>query len=83
MVRGAYRPKLLLVENIIPQTGAKMHMASLDLLMCALHGACERSEKTWRTLLEQAGYQVTGVFTSEAMEEGVIEAEAVPEIPSR
>lgn len=75
--QGGYRPKLLLIENVIPDTGANMHMASLDLLMSVLHASGERSEKTWRALLEQAGYHITGVFTSDAIDEGVIEAEAV------
>ena len=74
---SGHSPKLLVNENVLPAMGAKTRAASLDLMMCAYHAASERSEKEWRALLESAGYKITGVYVSDAAEEGIIEAEAV------
>lgn len=72
-----HTPKLLLNENVLPSTGTKARPASLDLLMCAFHAASERSENQWKALLEQAGYRVVKIYADDAVEDAVIEAEAV------
>jgi hypothetical protein len=44
-----------------------------DLNMLAVTGGRERSEREWRTLLETAGFRLTGVYPVES-HVGVLEA---------
>lgn len=71
------KPKLLINEIALPRTGTKMQAASLDLLMCGFKASSERSEKEWRALFEASGYRVNEVYISDAVDETLIEAEAL------
>jgi len=67
--------KLLLNESVIPATGANPHATSLDMIMMAFLNGRERDQADWERLLEEAGFRITGIWTSEAAYESVIEAE--------
>lgn len=61
----ALRPgysKVLINENVIPNTGAYWEATSLDLIMMAI-GSGERTERHWRELLMSAGLRVVKIWT--------------------
>ncbi|KAL4804193.1 S-adenosyl-L-methionine-dependent methyltransferase [Aspergillus unguis] len=66
--------KLLVNENVIPDTGAYWETTSLDLIMMQI-GAAERTERQWHTLLESAGLKITKVWTAQRGVESLIECE--------
>ena len=69
---------LLIIEFILPPLVSQAdphlegHLMS-DLNMLAVTGGRERSEREWRTLLETAGFRLTGVYPV-GSEVGVLEA---------
>ena len=67
--------KLLINEYVVPDFGAPWSITSMDWLMMALGAVKERTEKQWRSLLEQAGLKVVGIWTYEQGIESLIEAE--------
>ena len=67
--------KLLINENVVPNVGAAWSITSMDWLMMALGSVKERTERQWRTLLEQAGLRILGIWTYEQGIESLIEAE--------
>jgi hypothetical protein len=80
---------LLIVEFILPplvsQADPQMegHLMS-DLNMLAVTGGKERSERQWKTLLEQAGFTLTGIYpvgddTLMVQNVGIVEAKPVQE----
>ncbi|KAL3441960.1 S-adenosyl-L-methionine-dependent methyltransferase [Aspergillus insuetus] len=74
---AAMRPgysKILINENVIPDTGAYWETTSLDLIMMQL-GTGERTERQWRKLLEDAGLKVTNIWTANPGVESLIECE--------
>ncbi|KAL3489187.1 S-adenosyl-L-methionine-dependent methyltransferase [Aspergillus germanicus] len=68
--------KILINENVIPDTGAYWETTSLDLIMMQI-GSRERTERQWRTLLEDAGMRVTNIWTANPGVESLIECEPV------
>lgn len=68
--------KLLINENVIPDTGAYWETTSLDLIMMAI-GSGERTERRWRALLGSVGLQVLRVWTAPVQKgvESLIECE--------
>jgi hypothetical protein len=70
---------LLIIEFILPpllsqpDPHLEAHLMS-DINMLAVTGGRERSEREWRTLLETAGFRLTGVYPV-GSEVGVLEAE--------
>lgn len=66
---------LLLHEQIMPESGAGQWVSIQDLNMMALCGVAERSEKTWRDIIDKAGLTVAKVYLSQdGVSESVIEA---------
>ena len=69
---------LLVIEFILPplvshpDRDLEAHLMS-DLNMLAVTGGRERSEAEWRTLLEAAGFRLTGVFPA-GTDVGILEA---------
>lgn len=71
----AGRSRLLIHEWVLPDTGASVRGAELDLLMMSLLTGMERSEGQWRRLLARAGLEVVRIWGGEDGEsESVIEA---------
>ncbi|CAI6325081.1 unnamed protein product [Periconia digitata] len=69
---------LLIHEQIMPEKGAGQWVSIQDVNMMALCGVAERSEQTWRDLIEKAGLMVTKVYLSrDGVSESVIEAAKV------
>lgn len=66
--------KLIIGDYILPNTGAPLEAASLDLAMMTYHSSMERSEQQWRDLLDSAGLQLTRVWPPPGMGDGIIEA---------
>ncbi|KAL4761111.1 S-adenosyl-L-methionine-dependent methyltransferase [Aspergillus foveolatus] len=66
--------KLLVNENVIPDTGAYWETTSLDLIMMQL-GSGERTERHWRSLLESAGLRIVGIWAAHRSVESLIECE--------
>jgi hypothetical protein len=72
---------LLIIEFILPPlvSHADPHLEGhlmSDLNMLAVTGGRERSESEWRTLLEAAGFRLTGVYRV-GTEVGIVEAKPV------
>lgn len=67
--------KLVLVEKIIHRHLPSVHTTAMDMSMMAVLSSSERSEKTWRQLLDQAGLKITQIYTSPALYDSIIEAE--------
>ena len=67
--------KLLIHEMIVPEQGASIFHAMLDMTMMVFNGGMERTEKQWRALLEKAGLRVIEVWAPlEEDADGIIEA---------
>ena len=74
----AFKPgysKLLIHEQIVPDVGASWKITAHDLIMMGNFASHERSYAQWKTLLESAGFKITGVWSSEdPAAESVMEA---------
>ncbi|RAL10943.1 S-adenosyl-L-methionine-dependent methyltransferase [Aspergillus homomorphus CBS 101889] len=68
--------KLLVNENVIPDTGAYWETTSLDLIMMSV-GSGERTEGQWRGLLESAGLRIVKIWAAQRGVESLIECELV------
>ncbi|KAL2812683.1 S-adenosyl-L-methionine-dependent methyltransferase [Aspergillus cavernicola] len=66
--------KLLVNENVIPDTGAYWEATSLDFIMMEI-GSAERTERQWHALLELAGLKITKIWTAQPGVESLIECE--------
>ena len=67
---------LLLVDGVLPEGVPPPSRAWLDLVMLAVTGGRERTEKEWRGLLREAGFELTG-FRPVRANQDLIEARAV------
>ncbi|KAL8725286.1 MAG: hypothetical protein Q9181_006468 [Wetmoreana brouardii] len=67
--------KILINELVVPDQSASWSVTSMDWLMLALGAVKERTEKDWRTMVEQVGLKVTGMWTKEQGSESLIECE--------
>ncbi|KAK4164968.1 S-adenosyl-L-methionine-dependent methyltransferase [Cladorrhinum sp. PSN259] len=80
-IKKAMKPgysKLLINENVIPDTGAHWETTGLDVLMSLLLSSKERTRVEWYKLLEEgAGFKVTGVYGGLSGVESLIECEVV------
>ncbi|KAK3332959.1 hydroxyindole O-methyltransferase [Cercophora scortea] len=78
-VKKAMRPgysKLLINENVIPATGARWEVTSLDLGLFVFMGAKERTEGDWHELLEEKmGFKIRGIWSAANAVESLIECE--------
>jgi len=66
--------KILIYDNIVPDTGASWQMTSLDWMVMAVLASSERTEAHWRELLGSAGLKVAGIWTEVAAAGSLIEA---------
>lgn len=67
--------KLLINENVIPDTGAHWQVTSLDLVMMADFASQERTGKQWKRLIEGAGLTICKTWTVLASAESLIECQ--------
>ncbi|MCJ1309424.1 hypothetical protein MMC25_003083 [Agyrium rufum] len=66
--------KLIVNEVVIPDVGATLHQAQLDIIMMVCLAAVERTETMWRKLLEQVGLKITKIWQLDEATENLIEA---------
>ncbi|KAJ5731623.1 S-adenosyl-L-methionine-dependent methyltransferase [Penicillium malachiteum] len=64
--------KLLINENVVPDTGAHPETTALDLNMMTV-GSCERTQGHWTRLLERAGLKILNIWTVTRGVENLIE----------
>lgn len=77
-VMAAMKPgysKLLINENVIPETGAQWEATALDIMMLTLLASRERTRENWETLLGKAGLEIVSVWTVANGVESLIECE--------
>ena len=73
MVKGYSR--LLLYEMVIPNRGASGNSTGLDIILMSLFAAGERTERSWHSLLQKAGFKILKIWPIEPAAESLIEAE--------
>jgi hypothetical protein len=61
---------LLINENVLPESKVSMYSASTDLIMMASFASLERTERQFKTLLEDAGLELVKVWMGEAAAKG-------------
>ncbi|KAH8429529.1 uncharacterized protein LDX57_007191 [Aspergillus melleus] len=67
--------KLLINENVIPDTGAHWQATSLDIIMMVDLAAKERTEHQWYELIEPTGLKIVKIWSAQASAESLIECE--------
>lgn len=67
--------KILINENVIPDTNAYWETTSLDIIMMADFASQERTARHWHALIESAGLKVTKIWTAQRGVESLIECE--------
>lgn len=77
-VTAAMKPgysKLLINENVIPNTGAQWEATALDIMMLTLLASRERTLDNWDSLLGRAGLRISHIWTVANGVESLIECE--------
>ncbi|KAF5002767.1 hypothetical protein FGRMN_165 [Fusarium graminum] len=77
-VRAAMKPgysKVLINENVIPNTGAQWEATALDIMMLTLLASRERTRDNWESLVSKAGLKITNIWTVANGVESLIECE--------
>lgn len=67
--------KVLINENVVPDTGAHWQATALDIVMMADFGAKERTGRQWHQLIESVGLKVVKIWTPLHSAESLIECE--------
>lgn len=69
---------LLINDYVVPETGASIHAAALDIQMMSTLAGIERTHGQWINLLSLSGLSLTRVWHSGNRWESVIEATIKP-----
>jgi hypothetical protein len=76
-IKAAMKPghsRLLINENVIPDTGAQWEATALDITMATLLSSKERTRVDWHSLLEdKAGLKINKIYTYANGVESLIE----------
>ncbi|KAI0026143.1 S-adenosyl-L-methionine-dependent methyltransferase [Xylariomycetidae sp. FL0641] len=67
--------KLLINDIVLPPTGCSSVQATMDVEMMSVVAAYERSERTWRSLVGDAGLKIIEIWPDGRGNESLIEAE--------
>ena len=67
--------KLLINENVIPDTNAQWEATALDMMMLTLLSSRERTRENWTDLLTSAGLKISHIYTARNGAESLIECE--------
>lgn len=54
--------KLLILENVLPETGVPFQTATLDVVLMLAYASMERTEEQWRGLTSAAGLEITNIY---------------------
>jgi hypothetical protein len=65
--------RLLISESIVPEVGADIESAWLDVTMMTISGA-ERTERHWVEILDAAGYRLNKTYRAPGTNYAAIEA---------
>ena len=65
--------KVLIIEMAVPDLGADIVPAQLDILMMTALAACERTASHWKSVVEKAGLKLEKIWTGNPDSESVIE----------
>ena len=77
-ITAAMKPghsRLLINENVIPDSGADWQATALDMMMLTSFSSRERTLDDWLQLLEPAGLKITKVWGGGNGTESLIECE--------
>ncbi|KAL6859799.1 hypothetical protein ACO1O0_003823 [Amphichorda felina] len=77
-ITAAMKPgysKILINENVVPDTGAQWEATALDIMMLTLLSSRERTRENWQDLLTQAELKITKIWTVRNGAESLIECE--------
>ncbi|CAK3792409.1 S-adenosyl-L-methionine-dependent methyltransferase [Lecanosticta acicola] len=66
--------RILIDDYVLPDTGADLRAASMDVLMMIFASGMERTRHQWEELLGSVGLEIVKVWSHEAGVESVIEA---------
>ncbi|KAB8213402.1 S-adenosyl-L-methionine-dependent methyltransferase [Aspergillus novoparasiticus] len=66
--------RIIITDFALPDKGAALLQASIDIKMMNIGSGMERSEHQWRGLLGAAGLEITGIWSGSPGLESVIEA---------
>ena len=67
--------KLVIQDLVLPDQGADLRQASLDITMYFMPEGIERTAGQWKALLESVGLQINKIWSESSGVESVIEAE--------
>ena len=67
--------RLLIEDLVMPDRGADMRQASVDMTMYFMPEGIERTAGQWKELLESVGLQIIKIWSDGSGMESVIEAE--------
>ena len=66
--------RILIDDYVIPNTGASVRGASMDILMLLFASGIERTQHQWERLLNSVGLEIVRIWQPKIGEESVIEA---------
>ena len=64
---------LFINDYVLPETGASVHSAAMDLQMMTFVAGMERTENQWKSLLDSSGLNIVKIWYSSTGFESVIE----------
>lgn len=67
--------KILINENVIPDTNAYWETTSLDIIMMSDFASQERTTRQWQNLVESVGLKIVKIWTAQRGVESLIECE--------
>ena len=65
---------LLIYDYVVPETGAPIRAATMDLQMMCLFAGLERTKRQWQAILDASGLDFVQLWYSDTRFESVIEA---------
>ena len=65
---------LLIYDTVMPEIGASLRAAAMDIQMMTLFAGIERTERQWAAVLEASGLEFVRIWYSATKYESVIEA---------
>lgn len=67
---------ILINDYVVPETGASVRAAAMDIQMMSLSAGMERTENQWVNLLSMSGLSIVRIWYSGTESESIIEAKA-------
>lgn len=64
----------ILIHEIVVMDNPSVEATSMDMEMMCCHNACERTESTWREIIDGAGLRLCKIWSAAGTQEAVLEA---------